>query len=112
MNIRIATSLAVAAALAFGASACTTSTKVAVMQPGDSELSCQGLQEQFAALDQIEKDADKDQGLNGANVAAAIVFPLAIIGNYMGADEAKDLARERRAHLMTFWNSKHCTRSA
>lgn len=92
-------------------SACTTSTKVAVMQPGDSALSCAELQTQFANLDVIERDADRDQGLNGANVAAAIVFPLAIIGNYMGADEAKDLARERRTHLMTFWNQKQCVRA-
>lgn len=92
----------------FALGACTTTTKVTPVQPGDANLTCAQLRTEFQNLDLVDADANRDQGLNSNNVAAAIIFPLAIIGNYMSADEAKDLSRERRTHLMTIYNSKRC----
>ena len=102
------TVVALALCASFALSACTTTTKVTPVQPGDANLTCAQLRSEFQNLDRVDAEANRDQGVNGANVAAFIFFPLAIVGNYLSADEAKDLSRSRRTHLMTIYNDKRC----
>ncbi len=99
-----------AAALALGA--CSTTQKVSVMQPGDQAMTCAGLRGEFAKLDEVKAQGERNQGVNGANVAAAVFFPLAIAGNYMNARDAMQLAEQRRTHLMTIYDSKRCDNPA
>lgn len=94
------------AALAFAA--CTTTEKVAAVQPMDATLTCDQLTAEFAKLDSINKTADGNKGVNTANVAAVLLFWPAAVGNYMDADSAQKLVNERRTHLMGIWNSKNC----
>ena len=100
--------VALVGALAISTSACVTTTKVAIQQPGDEAMSCETLKAQFAQLDSITKEADGNKGVNGANVAAVLFFWPAAVGNYMDADKAQNLVEQRRAHLMSIYRSKNC----
>ena len=102
--------LALCAVTALGA--CSSTTKVNVMQPGDSTMTCTSLRTEFGRLDQIKAEGEGNQGVNGANVAEAILFPLAIAGNYLSARDAMQLAEQRRTHLMTIYNDKNCDNPA
>lgn len=105
---------AIAATLCAGLAltACTTTEKVSVMQPGDRAMTCTQLKEEFNRLDAIKRDADSDKGVNGANVAAVLLFWPAAAGNYLNARDAQQLVEQRRTHLMTFYNDKQCDNPA
>ncbi len=92
--------------------ACTTTEKVAAVQPMDAALSCDQLQAEFVKLDGITKTADGNKGVNTANVAAVLLFWPAAVGNYLDADSAQKLVNERRTHLMGIWNNKNCVSQA
>lgn len=106
------TVIAAAIAAALSTAACTTTEKVSVMMPGDRAMTCTQLKEEFAKLDVIKRDADSDKGVNGANVAAVLLFWPAAAGNYLNARDAQQLAEQRRTHLMTFYNDKQCDNPA
>lgn len=108
MKMKIAAALCVA----MTAAACTTTEKVNVMQPGDRAMTCTELRAEFTRLDAIKRDGQSDQGVNGANVAGFLLFPLAIAGNYVSARDAMNLAEQRRTHLMSFYDSKQCDNPA
>ena len=99
-------------ACAFMASACTTTQKVSPVQPGDKNLSCAQLTAEFNKLDEIKKDADRDGGVNTANVAAVLFFWPAAVGNWMNARDARQLVEDRREHLMKIHESKNCDAAA
>lgn len=90
--------------------ACTTTQKVSVTQPGDRMLTCTQLREQFAELDSITRDGQRDQSVNVANAAALVLFWPAIAGNYLSARDAMQLASDRKTHLMQYYTEKNCDR--
>lgn len=92
--------------------ACTTTDKISVVQPGDRMLTCVQLRDQFTQLDAIRRDGQRDQGVNVANAAALVLFWPAIAGNYLSARDAMQLAEDRKAHLMQFYNEKNCDNPA
>ena len=106
------TVIVAAVAAALSTAACTTTEKVSVMMPGDRAMTCAQLKEEFAKLDVIKRDADSDKGVNGANVAAVLLFWPAAADNYLNARDAQQLAEQRRTHLMTFYNEKQCDNPA
>ncbi|MAK65313.1 MAG: hypothetical protein CMF75_11335 [Maricaulis sp.] len=87
---------------------CTSTPKVDVRQPGDRNMSCAELEAEMHALDDIQEEAEHNQGVNTANVAAVVLFWPAAVGNYMEADRAMDLAAERHEHLMDIYTEKQC----
>ncbi|MBO6798316.1 hypothetical protein [Maricaulis sp.] len=105
--MKIKAILAVSVAALF-ATACTSTPKVDVRQPGDQSMSCAQLEEEMHALDDIQEEAENNQGVNTANVAAVVFFWPAAVGNYMEADRAMDLAQERHEHLMDIYDAKSC----
>jgi hypothetical protein len=108
MRLKIKMLAISAVGLAVTVSGCTTTTKVAAVQPGDAAMSCEQLTNEFGRLDTIVREAERNQGVNTANVAAVLLFWPAAVGNWLNADEAKDLVNERRTHLMTIYNNKRC----
>lgn len=108
--MRLITAAALCAALTAGA--CTTTEKVNVMQPGDRAMTCTQLRAEFARLDMVKADADSDKGVNGANVAAVLLFWPAAAGNYLNARDAEALVNQRRTHLMAIHNEKQCDNPA
>lgn len=97
-----------ALAAALSTAACTTTEKVSVTQPGDRMMTCAQMRDQFAKLDEIKRDGQSDQGVNGANVAAVLFFWPAAVGNYMSARDAMQVAERRHEHLMAIYNEKQC----
>ncbi|WGM31470.1 hypothetical protein [Brevundimonas sp. NIBR11] len=112
MTIRNTVALCAASAMLFATTACTTTEKVNVMQPGDQAMTCTQLRAEFAKLDEIKADGQSDQGVNGANVAAVLFFWPAAVGNYMSARDALAVAERRHTHLMSIYNSKSCDNPA
>lgn len=112
MSIKTSLTVAAVAVLALASSACTTTEKVSIMQPGDTAMNCSGLRAEFNKLDTISADADSDKGVNGANVAAVLLFWPAAAGNYLNARDAQQLVSQRRTYLMTLYNEKRCDNPA
>lgn len=108
---KIVTTAAMTAAVVL-TSACTTTEKVSVMQPGDRAMTCTQLRAEFAKLDAVKADADKDKGVNTANVAAVLLFWPAAAGNYLNARDAQQLVEQRRTHLMGYYNERQCDNPA
>ncbi len=103
-------SYAVTAAIVGGLilAGCTHSEKVSVVQPGDRAMTCTQLRSEFDRLESIKRDAERDGGVNVANVAAVLFFWPAAAGNYLNARDAQQLVEQRRNHLMTIYNEKRC----
>lgn len=89
--------------------ACVSTTKISSVQPGDHNLTCSQLENEFAGLESVMEEADDNKGVNTANVAAVLFFWPAAVGNYMDADKAQDLVEKRRSHLMNIYEKKGCS---
>jgi len=108
ITLRKAARLAIVGACLLSTTACVTTTKVAVEQPGDERMSCAEIAAEFKRLDAVVLEGDDNKGVNTANVAAVLLFWPAAVGNYMDADKAQKLVEQRRAHLMTIYRGKGC----
>jgi hypothetical protein len=101
--------LAAAAAVSIvSVTACATPTVVDAEQPGDMNLTCAQLQDQIDEARDFEEEAREERGVTGTNVAAAVFFPLGLVGTYMNTEEAIDAARDRREHLSEIYDNKGC----
>ena len=87
---------------------CSTSQKIQVVQPGDNNLSCAGLQEEMAKLDNAQAEIEGKKGLTGTNVASAIFWLPGLAYTFYDAGEAQRLISDRRSALTTFYNNKRC----
>lgn len=94
------------AALMLGA--CSTTTKVATVKPSDSKMSCSDIEKEFADLDVVMREAKKNKGASGTNIAAALLFWPAAVGNYMDAKDSEELVEERRRVLVDLSEEKGC----
>jgi len=105
MKIKFA-ALALLSGLAL--SACTTSEVVTIQQPGDRNMTCAQLAEEFRDIENVVDDAQGDKGVNSANVAAVLLFWPAAVGNYVGAERALEAAEDRQAWLYDLYEEKSC----
>ena len=99
--------------LALGASlltvsACSHTEKVATSKPSDSKMTCADITKEYADLDTVMKQAKKNKGASGTNIAAAVFFWPAAVGNYMDAKDAEELVDERRTKLTEMSEAKGC----
>lgn len=88
--------------------ACTTSERVTVRQPGDMSMSCNEIEREFREIERVVDDAQGDQGVNTANVAAVLFFWPAAVGNYVGAERALEAAEDRQDWLYEIYQQKEC----
>tara|TARA_R110002094_G_scaffold70714_7_gene79366 strand:+ start:1776 stop:2087 length:312 start_codon:yes stop_codon:yes gene_type:complete len=95
-------------AAAIGLSACVSPDVVQTNRINDEALTCGQIQQQIGQLDQIRAEAKKGKTASGANVAAAIFFWPAIIGNYANANEALEAANKRQEVLVGLYKRKRC----
>ena len=95
-------------ALTFTISACVSPEVVLTNTVEDSDLTCTQITTQLAQLEQIRTEAAKGQTASGANVAAAILFWPAIIGNYANAKQALEAADKRNNVLVDLADKKRC----
>ena len=92
----------------FALSACSHTQKVATVKPTDSKLTCEQINQEFSDLDNVLKQAKKNKGASGTNIAAAVFFWPAAVGNYLDAENAEELVQERQENLVELSNSKGC----
>lgn len=89
-------------------SGCATPTVVERERPEDYKLSCKELESGMREAEDFRQKAEKEKGLTGTNVAAALFFWPAMIGTHNNANEAIDAANERKRHLMEIYNENGC----
>ena len=74
----------------------------------DDNLSCDQIKLQLQQLEQIRTEAAKGQTMSGENVAAALLFWPAVIGNYANAKQALEAAEKRNDVLIDLAERKRC----
>ena len=86
-----------------------TVTACASPEVVDTKLSCMQLVAEIQEATEFERKAQKEKGVAGTNVAAAVIFWPAIIGTYYNANEAIDAAKERKEYLVELSTKKGCS---
>ena len=106
MRTFLLTSVSITALLAL--SGCATPHVVETVRFTDNNLSCSQLVAEMKEADRFRTDAQKEKGMTGTNVAAALFFLPAMIGTYSNANEAISAADTRKINLMNLYTSKKC----
>ena len=94
--------------VAVSLSACVSPDVVQTNSIHDDALTCGQIKQQIGQLEHIRSEAKKGKTASGANVAAALFFWPAIIGNYANANEALEAANKRQEVLVTLYKRKRC----
>lgn len=89
-------------------SGCATPHVVKSVQTTDTLMNCRQLETEIADADRFRESADKEKGMTGTNVVAAIFFWPAILGTFSNANEAMAAADTRKAHLTSIYTQKKC----
>jgi len=87
--------------------ACAHPTVIQTIKPGDTELSCGQLQNEYSDAERFKKEADGEKGVTGGNTARLLFWP-SIVGTYMNANEAISAAESRKVHLINMMTQKKC----
>ena len=87
---------------------CATPHVVQTVKTTDTSMSCTQIAAEIAEADRFKADAQKEKGMTGTNVAAAIFFWPAMIGTYSNANEAVAAADTRKVHLANLSAQKKC----
>lgn len=95
-------------ALALLVSGCVSPEVVQTKSVADSDLSCADIKLQLTQLEEIRSEAQKGKTVSGKNVAAAIIFWPAVIGNYSNAQQALEAANKRNDVLVGIAQKKRC----
>ena len=74
----------------------------------DSQLACEQLQSEYAAVQRARDDAEKEKGFTGANIVAALFFLPALFDTYSKANQAIATADARHARLTDLMNRRGC----
>ncbi len=102
------TKMAGALAIAIMLSGCVAPDVVQTNSINDSDMTCADIKTQIGQLEEIRAEAKKGKTASGANVAAAIFFWPAVIGNYANANEAIEAANKRQEVLVALAKKKRC----
>ena len=94
--------------LALIVSGCVSPEVVQTKSVADNDLSCSDIKLQLTQLEEIRSEAQKGKTVSGQNVAAAIIFWPAVIGNYSNAQQALEAAEKRNDVLVTLAQKKRC----
>lgn len=85
---------------------CSTSPKIQPVCIGDNQLTKEQLVAEIQKLDNSQQQVDKNKGVTGTNVAAALFWLPGLAYTYYDAGEANRLIEQRRAHLTSLYNQK------
>jgi len=96
--------LAIAATLA----GCATPHVVETTKLSDNQLNCSQIELGIREADRFKADAQKEKGMTGTNVAAALFFWPAMFGTYANSNEAIAAADTRKSNLANLFQQKKC----
>lgn len=100
--------IAAAVLSTIGLSGCVSPEIVASQRVEDTHLSCHDIGLQMQQLSTIRAQVKKGKTVSGANVAAAVFFWSAVIGNYANAHEAMQAANAREDFLAQLAHRQGC----
>ena len=89
-------------------SGCARSVAVEPVKMGDAQLSCAQVLSEIQEAEKFKKAAEDNKGFTGTNTAAALLFLPGLVATYSDANAAIRAADERKAHLISLYNEKHC----
>ncbi len=87
---------------------CASPEVVRTRQVADTRLTCDELADSIEEAEGFEREARKERGVTGTNVAAAVLFWPALIGTYANTQEAIAAAEDRQDHLSELREKKGC----
>ena len=93
------------AALAGG---CAKSPETRIVQPADSELSCEQLASELEQLDRAGTDAEGEKGPIRRGLAAAAGWVRNLFKRSDDAGPSEESVDARRSHLMSLQQEKEC----
>lgn len=93
--------------LVLSLTACATSSKVQVVQKGDTLMTEAEILRELDRLDEAQKQIDNNKGVTGTNVAAFLFFMPGLAYTYYDASEATKLINQRKSHLTDIYNQKY-----
>lgn len=94
--------------LVFVAAGCATSSKVQVVQVGDSKMSCAEIVKDLEKLNGVEEAINGKKGMTGTNVASFLFWLPGLAYTYYDAGQALEAISDRRSHLTKLYNDKEC----
>lgn len=94
--------------LLVGLVACASPDVITERQIGDEDMDCGQLKAAIAEAEQFEREARRERGATGTNVAAALFFFPGLFATYANTQEAIDAARDRQDHLTRIANDRGC----
>ena len=87
---------------------CASPQVVSVRKPGDADLNCAQLKNEYADALDFEAKARKERTVTGTNVAAALLFWPGLVGTYANTEEAINAAKKRQELLKELAAAKKC----
>ena len=93
-------------------SGCATPHVVKTTQMEDQNMTCNQLELEISEADRFRAEAQKEKGVTGTNVAAAILFWPGLIATHLNSNEAVAAADIRNRNLMNIYNQKNCSSQA
>ena len=87
---------------------CASPTVVSARKPGDADLTCPQLKNEYADAQDFEAKARKERTVTGTNVAAALLFWPALLGTYSNTEEAINAAKDRQKNIEKIAADKSC----
>ena len=90
-------------------SACVSTQTVSRNQANDSTLSCDSIATRLGEVQAAKSYAKSNQGVSGANVAAALLFLPALIANNANTSSMIKSMEARELTLNGYYQSRQCT---
>ena len=87
---------------------CAKPTVVDVVMPGDENLDCKQLKEEYLETRRFKQEAKSVQNSQGGNTARAILFWPALVKTLHNADIAINAADKRAFHIIDIMKKKDC----
>jgi hypothetical protein len=88
---------------------CATPTVVDIELPGDKDLNCEQLKDEFTETQRFRKEAETVREVNtGGNMTRAFLFWPALARSMHNAEVAIKAANDRGFHLIKIMKSKNC----
>jgi len=96
-------------AVAISLTGCVSTRTISEKQIGDSTLACAEIADRVGELNALKAYSEKESGVSGKNVAAALFFWPAIIGNQMNAGDNIESINKRKTALIGHYESRNCS---
>lgn len=89
-------------------SGCASPDMVERKKLGDENMTCNQIENEIAQCEKSRNELNKEKGVNGRNVGAALFFWPALIATHSNVNDAMKALDDRKAHLVELYSKKKC----